>query len=119
MKLAIYFGLDTLPYIVGWDKDIMDFHQYVSIDGEDWQWTVHDKDPTYLGCKPLQGVSHYLLFCKTKAVPYDIFGQKMPIVDFRAMFGIASQWKKCECGAEKVHGKNTGHATWCPLWSKA
>lgn len=24
--------------------------------------------------------------------------------------------KKCECGSEKVYGKNSPHSTWCPKY---
>lgn len=120
MKLAVLFGLDTVPFLVDWDKPLMDFHHFFSFDGKYWQWTVHDKDPTYMGGKVVPGADQYLLYgkCDIGAVPMDIFGMRQPIPDFKAMFKIFTTSKVCECGAEKAHGKNTGHATWCPLWSK-
>jgi len=119
MKLAVYFGLDTTPFVVTWNRDLMDFYHYFNFDDEDWQWAIHDKDSTYLGGKVIPEVDCYLLYTKTKTLPCDINGAKIIVPDFRIMFGIyLSAWKKCECGAEKIYGKNTGHATWCPLWSK-
>lgn len=122
MKLAVYFGIDTIPHVVHWDKPIMDFHHFFKYDDKYWQWTVHDSKPDYFGVKPVSGADQYLLYgkCDIGAIPMDIFGQRQPTPDFRTLFHIYAALKRnCECGAEKVHGKNTGHATWCPLWSKA
>lgn len=120
MKLAIYFGLDTPAYVVNWDKNLMDYHHYFIFNGLFWQWTMHDKDATFFGDKTLVGISYHLIYGKIheNGIPVDMFGVRFPVLDFKRTYGIIDPIKKCECGAEKVHGKNTGHATWCSLWSK-
>ena len=29
-----------------------------------------------------------------------------------------SPWMRCECGAEKVYGQNTGHSPWCKKYQR-
>lgn len=120
MKLAIYFGLDTAPYTVSWDKPLLDFHHYLKFDDKYWSWFMHTDNPAGVQINPVPGVSHYLLYsnCGENGIPYDMFGMRFPVVDFRKTFGFPVIKKDCECGAEKAHGQQTGHATWCPKWSK-
>jgi hypothetical protein len=120
MKLAIYFGLDTVPYVVTWDKSIVDVPPYFYFDNEYWQGQMRHDTAEYFGTKGVTGVDWHILYTKMKAwaLPININGVAFPVPDFKALFRIVDSTKKCECGAETAHGKNTGHATWCPKWSK-
>ena len=120
MKLAVYFGLDTTPFVINWEKALLDFHHYIRFDDCYWDWFMHTDDPTRVNINPVPGVTHYLCYskCSENEIPLDMFGMRFPVVDFRKTFNFPVVNKTCECGAEKAHGKNTGHATWCPKWSK-
>lgn len=120
MKLAIYFNIDRAPFVVDWDKNLTDFPHNFIYDGKYWQWTMHDTDGKYFGAFAALNVQYHLLYGEIheNGIPTDILGNRYPVPDFKLTFGFTYSVKKCECGAEKVYGPNTGHATWCPMWSK-
>lgn len=115
MKLSVSFG-DEATFVVDWDKEVSFFNHYFYLNDKYWQWVAWDV------ATDLAAVADYSLIyghINESAIPYDGMGKRFPTPDFKYMFNISSaQIKVCECGAEKTYGKNTGHATWCPLWSK-
>jgi len=116
MKLAIYFGVgdDIVPFIVDWDQALLDFPHIFFFDGKHWEWICHDVDST-------GEVDHVLTYGSigTHKLPYDMFGQLLPVIDFKQKFNIGSNAgnSSCECGAKHT-GFPDAHMFYCPLWRK-
>jgi hypothetical protein len=52
------------------------------------------------------------------ALPYDMFGNMFPVVDFREKFNLVlPTGKVCECGAKHTDFPDS-HMLFCPLWRK-
>lgn len=113
MKLGIKFGMDSKAYVVEWDKEFKEFPQFVTVDGQYWQWTFYDKDET-------GQVEQVLVFGRVKesVLPVNMFGILFPVPDFKAMFGISDMTgKPCECGA-KFSSFPDHHMDKCPRFVK-
>lgn len=116
MKLAIYFGSETTPYIIDWEGDADhlrdDFPHYFAYNGSYWNWFQIESDITGLANKMLRYSK-----IDENGLPYDVFGKRFPTPDFIAMFNIKPKGTDCECGAKHT-GFSSIHMFYCPLWSK-
>jgi hypothetical protein len=117
MKLFVFFGDETDPktpaHIVDWSKNPVDYYKHIKMDGKYWEFICYKKADITMKA------DYVLIYGEVRAssIPCDIYGRQ-DIFNFDDMLSF-NKGSVCECGAEKVYGKNTGHATWCPLWRRA
>ena len=107
MRLKIIFGNESNVEELSWNKDIQDFPKLIEYKKENYSWFMYDKseDPW---------VEYILHFSKVPQYDRDYFAKALTMDEVRDF------WRRtdCECGAEKIFGKVTGHSFWCPKWRK-
>jgi hypothetical protein len=102
MVFLIKFGTDGDQFILEWDKQLLDFPQYVKYKNKKWEWLMYDEDET--------SYTDYILTYTEMNHHDPAWGTEM--IDFE---NLLYDKATCECGAKHTSFE-WDHMKMCKLW---